>query len=533
MLHRYTRRRAMLTAMAATALTTLPSAAARQATPEAAHDGTITRSQIEAALARLDGLVADAMTQTGVPGAAVAVVHGDEVVYEKGFGVRELGKPEPITPETVFQLASVSKSISSTLVAAIIGDGATTWDATVADLLPGFGLADPWMTEQVTIRDVFSHRSGLPGYAGDSLVGTFGYGREEMVRRLRYVPPATSPRSAYAYTNVPLSAGGYAVAQAAGQPWEELAEERLFALLGMSSTSYRHANYADAANRAMPHYRMRSGDWALGEVTEADPTAPAGGVSSSVHDLTHWMRLQLGNGMFEGERVVAEAPLLETRRPQILETSPPNPASGPALFYGLGWHVQYDERGRLVIHHIGDFSAGFRAGVTLLPVARLGIVVLTNGWPNSLSDAIPKAFIETIDLGEPTQDWVGIIQAGTDEGLAAVAAVTPFPTGAAPVETAPLPLDAYTGSYTNAIYGDISVVAENDRLVAKIGPRPTSIELTHWDRDTFTYPLPPSGEVILGQLGVIFSIGPAGRASGISFGLSNIGPDSTAMFTRV
>jgi hypothetical protein len=125
------------------------------------------------------------------------------------------------------------------------------------------------------------------------------------------------------------------------------------------------------------------------------------------------------------------------------------------------------------------------------------------------------------------------MQAGTDEALEAVAAVTPFPTGAAPVETPPLPLDTYTGSYTNALYGDISVVAENDRLVAKIGPLPTRIELTHWDRDTFTYPLPPSGEVILGQLGVIFLIGPAGRASAISFGLSNIGADSTAMFTRL
>jgi hypothetical protein len=236
--------------------------------------------------------------------------------------------------------------------------------------------------------------------------------------------------------------------------------------------------------------------------------------------------------VFEGAEVVASAPLLETRRPQILAESPPNPADGPALFYGLGWHVQYDERGRLVIHHIGDFSAGFRTGVTLLPAAGLGIVVLTNGWPNALSDAIPKAFIETIDLGEPTQDWVGIMQAGTDDALAALAAVTPFPPGAAPAETPPLALDAYAGSYTNELYGDISVVVENDQLVAEIGPLPSRIELSHWDRDTFTYPLPPSGEVIMGQLGVIFTIGPAGLASAVSFGLPTVGPDSTALFTR-
>src|SRR5262249_36018524 len=153
----------------------------------------------------------------------------DEVVYERGFGVRELGQPEPITPETVFQIASLSKPISATLVAAVVGDGTTTWDATISSLTPGFALSDPYVGDQVTIRDLLCHRSRLPAYSGDPLVFTFGYDRDECLRRLRSYPLATPFRTTMAYCNLGLSAGAYAAARAAEQSWEDLAAARLFA----------------------------------------------------------------------------------------------------------------------------------------------------------------------------------------------------------------------------------------------------------------------------------------------------------------
>lgn len=532
---RYSRRGAMQAAMATVAVAAIPrsAAVAQQVTP-AVTDGTaISADQVEAALAKLDGMVEDAMARTGVPGVAVAVVYDDTVVYERAFGVREVGKPEAVTPETVFQLASMSKSVSSTLVAAVVGDGATTWDAVAADLLPGFALSDPWLSAQVTLRDLFSHRSGLPAYAGDGLTATFGYGREESVRRLRFVPPATPLRTSFAYGNLPLSVAAYAAALATGQTWEDLADERLFAPLGMTTSSYRLADYAGRTNKAAPHYRTRDGVWALGEVTDADAASPAGGVSTNVQDLTRWVRLQLGGGVFEGSEVVSSASLLETRKPHILEASPPNPADGPALFYGLGWKLHYDARGRLVMHHIGDFSAGFRTGAYLLPAAGLGIVVLSNAWPNPLSDAIPTAFFEIVERGEPTADWVGIFEAQTAAGLAAVSAAAPFPWGDPPADGPPLSLDAYTGSYTNRLYGDIAVREESGGLVLDLGPQPSRLELDHWDRDVFTYPLPPSGEVLLGKLGVQFMIGPSRKATTAALGLPTVGPDATALFTRV
>ena len=147
-------------------------------------------------------MIADGMTKTGVPGAAVAVVHNDTVVYERGFGVRELGRPEPITPDTVFQIASLSKSLSSTLVAALVGDGTTTWDARIGSIETDFALADPWVSEQVTIRDMLCHRSGLSAYSGDPLVFNFLYNRDECICRLRYYPLASSFRTTWAYSNL-------------------------------------------------------------------------------------------------------------------------------------------------------------------------------------------------------------------------------------------------------------------------------------------------------------------------------------------
>jgi CubicO group peptidase (beta-lactamase class C family) len=519
-------------ATAAVAVIPLSQVAAQQATPAVANSGTVSRDQVKSALTKLDALIENAMTTTGVPGAAVAVVYQDEVVYERAFGVREVGKPDAITPETVFQLASMSKSISSTLVAAVVGDGATTWDAVASEILPEFKLSEPWWTAQVTLRDLFSHRSGLPAYAGDGLTATFGYERDESVHRLRYISPASPIRTAFAYTNLGLSVAAYAAAEAAGQTWEELADERLFAPLGMTTSSYRLSDYASRANKAAPHYRTRDGNWELGDVTDSDAASPAGGVSTNVRDLTQWMRLQLGGGVFEGDEVVASAPLLETRRPQILEGSPPDPADGPALFYGLGWRMHYDERGRLQVHHIGDFSSGFRTGVSLLPTAGLGIVVLTNAWPNSLSDGIPKAFFELVDRGEVTEDWIGILETQTAEGIDAVRGFAPFPQGDAPGGDPSLSPDSYTGSYTNELYGDIAVREEDGNLVVELGPQPFLLHLEHWDRDVFTYALPPSGEVLLGRLGMQFSIGPFDQATSVQMGLPSVGPDGTAVFNR-
>lgn len=532
---RASRRRAVQAALATAATVTLPRSriAAQQATPTAGGGATITAAQVQSALDRLDGLVEDGMARTGLPGAAVAVVYGDAVVYAKGFGVREAGKPEPVTPETVFQIASLSKSLSSTLVAAVVGDGATTWDATIGRLEPEFALSDPWVSDRVTIRDMLCHRSGLPAYGGDPLVFTFGYDRDECLRRLRYYELATSFRTTWAYSNLGFSAGAYAAARAAGRAWEELAETRLFAPLGMTSTSYRFADFGRRENRAAPHYRTQDGAWKTGDLTDDDAAAPAGGVSSNLRDLTRWLRLHLAGGTFEGQPVVASEPLRETYQPQIVAFSPPDPATGPPAFYGLGWTVSYDDRGRLEVTHGGDFNS-YSTQATLLPGSGLGILVLCNGGASAVRGAIPKAFLETVTQGEPSQDWVGAIETSFAAALAGILeASAPFPQGEPPADAAPhLPLDAYTGAYADAIHGEVTVREGNGALVLTFGPNGVQHQLSPWDRDAFSYLLTGSEGAQLAQYGVLFTVGPEGRAVAAQIGLGGVGPEATATFTR-
>ena len=533
---RASRRRALQVALATAATVTLPQsrASAQQATPTAGGNATITAAQVQSALDRLDGLIEAGMAQTGLPGAAVAVVYNDEVVYERGFGVREAGKPEPVTPETVFQIASLSKPLSSTLVAAVVGDGTTSWDATIASLIPDFALADPYVSDQVAIRDMLSHRSGLPAYGGDPLVFNFGYDRDECLRRLRYYALATPFRTTWAYSNLGFSAGAYAAAQATGQSWEDLAEERLFAPLGMTSTSYRFADFERRENRAAPHYRSRDGVWELGDLIDDDAAAPAGGISSNLRDLAQWLRLHLAGGMSDGQQVVASEPLRETYRPQMLVITPPDPATGPALFYGLGWMVSYDDRGRLEVSHGGDFPS-YSTQATLLPGSGLGILVLCNGGGSAVRGAIPKAFLEIVTQGEPSQDWVSAIETSFTAALASIIATSsPFPQGEPPADAAPpLPLDAYTGTYTNTTYGEVTMQEENGALVLMFGPTGVQHRLDPWDRDAFSYLLTGSEGTQLARFGVLFTVGPEGQAVAAEISLGGVGPDGVATFTRV
>ncbi len=199
---------------------------------------------------------------------AIGVVSRDEVVYLKGFGVREAGTDQAVDADTVFQLASVSKPIASTVVAALVGDGVVGWDDHIVDHDPTFQMYDPWVTREVTLRDMFAHRSGLPDHAGD-LLEDLGYDRTEVLHRLRYQRPDTSFRSTYNYTNFGLTEAAVAAARAAGESWEDLSAERLYRPLGMTATSSRFADFEAAPNHALTHVQV-DGRWEPRYVRDPD-----------------------------------------------------------------------------------------------------------------------------------------------------------------------------------------------------------------------------------------------------------------------
>ncbi|MFJ6632214.1 serine hydrolase [Streptomyces sp. NPDC091376] len=461
----------------------------------------LTQADVDRAVARLDGVVKDLMKRTGVPGTAVGVVYKDRVVYLKGFGKRHVGERAAVGPDTVFQLASLSKPVSSTVVAGATGDDTAVWDEPVAAHLPGFALKDPWVSRHATVTDLMSHRSGLPDHAGD-LLEDLGYDQAYILGHLRHEPLAPF-RASYAYTNFGFTAGAEAVARAKGVSWQKLSEDTLFGPAGMNSTSTTFADYAKARNKAVGHVRNADGTWQAKFVRDADAQAPAGGVSSTASDMTRWLRLQLADGRLDGRQIVDAENLEHTHLPEIVSQPPTSPA-GRTGFYGLGWNVGYDDRGRLRLSHSGAFDLGANTNVTMLPGEQLGIIVLTNGRPVGLADSVAEDFFDTAEYGKPTRDWLPLIAALYAQEDRAAVSPTDYAEPPA-VREAARPDSAYTGTYDNAYYGKAVVTTDEDGLVLELGPAPKRYRLSHYDGDTFSFAT--TGENAVGRTGVTFTFG--------------------------
>jgi CubicO group peptidase (beta-lactamase class C family) len=464
----------------------------------------LTREMVDGAVRQLDSFVPAAMAQTGVPGVAVAVVYQDEVVYSKGFGVREVGRPDAVDPDTVFQVASVSKPVASTVVAGVVGSKAIAWDDPVVRHDPSFALKDPYVTANASFADLLSHRSGLHTGAGD-LLEDLGFDQGYIFSKLDQ-QPLDAFRASYNYSNFGYTEGGAAAAVAAGKSWEDLAQSTLFGPLGMTASSYRHDVYRARADRAALHVRV--GDpaaktWQAKYDREPDAEAPAGGLSSSVRDMAQFIRLQLGAGTVEGKQVIDAAALQQTRVPHSLLHAATLP-DAPSQSYGLGWNVSTDTRGRLKIDHSGAFALGAATNVAVLPVEQLGIVTLTNGEPVGAPEAINNAFFDAAQNGTPTVDWLGYFA----QVLAASEERPPNPYDTRPAQPKPpQALTAYTGTYANDYYGPLTVSDAGGTLQVRMGPpdRPTTFPLTAYDGDTFTFV--STGENATGTAGAIFEPG--------------------------
>lgn len=517
---RISRRRALaasgaaIAAAGAGALTERPDAAlAAQATPvAAAAPGTVTAERVAEAVTRIPALAEDILKRSGVPGMAIGVVYDDTVQFLGGFGVRELGQETPIDAETVFQLASVSKSLSATVVSSVVGSGEVTWLSRMADVHPGFALSEAWPTQEVSLADLFSHRSGLRDHGGD-LLEDLGFDRETIIHRLRYLEPQYSFREGYAYTNFGLTAAAEAVAQAVGTTWEDLSDERLYAPLGMTSSSSRFADYMAHENRAIPHVQ-RDGKWQVTPMQrDPDPESPAGGASSNVTDLASWLRLQLGQGTFQGQELIPAAALAPMHIPQAVSNPPANPAKDHIGFYGLGSNVSYTQFGEPQWSHSGAFNLGAGTAYYLLPASGVGVVALTNGSPVGAPETFCLTVLDYV-RGVEVPDWWAIIGpafAAVDAPLYGKGSDWTSPPADA---TSALTNEAYTGTYQNDYYGEVEIAASGDGLVLRIGPAPLEFALTHFDRDTFTWQ--PIGENAYGLSGLTFTMADNGKASGFS-----------------
>lgn len=480
-----------------------PAMSAAGVPPPEASAISISQTNVTRAIDSIDRITRDLMRRTGVPGIAIAVVHDDKVALLKGYGVRKTGSGRRVDANTIFELASVSKPIGAAVIAGVVGRGDVKWTDPLRKYLPGFALSDPYVSRTVTIADMYAHRSGLPDHAGD-LLEDLGYDRTTILHRLAE-EPLKPFRITYEYTNFGLTAAAQAVANAEKTSWEQLSHDVLYAPLGMTSTSSRYTDYANAPNHASLHVRIGN-RWFAKYTRDADAQSPAGGVNSNARDMAQWLRFELANGKYGGKQIVDEKALLQTRLPNLM-TSPLASPNSRASFYGLGIGVGYDEGGRLRLSHSGAFASGAATAVVLLPSANLGIAVLTNGMPIGVPEAIAAEFMEIAESGSVHRDWF----AGYSRLMAPLYRNPSTLAGKMPPKNAmpALAISVYAGTYANGYYGPATVETNNGMLVMKLGPHRKAFPLRHWDANTFSYE--PSGENAVGIAAVTFTVAPGAK----------------------
>jgi len=441
--------------------------------------------QIAAAIGQLDGLARALRKRTGIPGMAVGVVLEGQKVFAQGYGIRNNQESRAdkesgdVDEDTVFQLASVSKSIGATVVAREVGAKRVAWNDLVTQYLPWFKLSDPWVSSHLTLADLYSHRSGLPDHGGDDLE-ELGYDRMQILERLRYLP-LHPLRSTYEYTNFGVTAAAEAVATAAGTDWASLSEEILYGPLRMDRTSSRYADFATRANRAHGHIKHK-GEYVPKYQREPDAQSPAGGVSSSVNDMAKWLAMLIENGVVQGQPFIPAAALLPAITPQIVSRAATSPVAR-ADTYGYGFNVNVQASGRTDFNHSGAFGLGAGTAFSVIPSARVGIVVLTNAAPIGAAESLIAEFLELVQFGKITRDWFAAYQplfAPYAEPAGTLVGQQP-PENAAP----PRAPAAYQGVYGNPYFGDAHIVAGQSGLELVLGPKAMRFPMRHWDGDRY------------------------------------------------
>jgi CubicO group peptidase (beta-lactamase class C family) len=480
-------------------------------------------AQSTAAPPDLDAYVGRVLTVFDVPGLALSIVKDGQVVVAKGYGVRRKGEPAPVEPRTLFGIASNTKVVTAAALGLLVEDGKIEWDAPVIRYLPWFQMWDPYVTRELTVRDLLVHRSGLGLGAGDLLWWpASNYDRREIVRRLRHLRPATSFRSAYAYDNVLYLVAGEVIEAVSGQSWEDFVSARILRRVGMAGSNVRHSDAARAGNVATPHAPV-DGTVRPIKPFDSDNTNPAGGINSSAEDMATWMNTLLAKGRLpDGSRLFSEntyRQLTTLVTPIAISDPPPELASLRPNFrgYALGLGVS-DYRGRKVLSHTGGLP-GYVSKVMMIPDLSFGVAVLTN---QESGDAFESIVYRIADhyLGAPETDWIASFETARARQQARFADAERKSAQARDADSRPsLPLDKYAGTYHDDWYGAIVIEQQAGKLVMRFTRTPSLVgDLEHWQHDTFiarwhdrelradayvTFALNPDGTIDQAKMGAV------------------------------
>lgn len=470
----------------------------------------------QAPLAGFEEYAQKAMKDWEVPGMAIAVVKDDKIVFAKGFGVRKIGEATPVDEKTLFAIGSSSKAFTAATLALLVDEGKLKWDDRVSKYLPDFETYDPYVTRELTIRDLLTHRSGLE--RGDMLWYGTENSREEILRRTRFIKPTWSLRSTFGYQNLMYLAAGQVVAKVTGQSWDDYVTQRIFMPLGMTSTNTSIKAFK-TDNVAAPHGKFDDKVQAIAW-RNIDNIAPAGSINSNVVDMAQWLRLQLAQGTYQGKKVFTPVTAAEMHTPQTVMRIDALYkilySEAHFLNYGMGWFLS-DYKGRKLVEHGGAID-GMRAGVAMLPEEKLGVVILTNMNGSVISMPLIYRIFDSY-LGAPQKDWSGDVlkqlkplteQAAAAEKKAEAERVN----GTSPTHDLP----SYIGTYRNDLYGDVKVTDDNGKLRVAFGPAFQST-LEHWHYDTFRATFVTSG---VSKTFVSFGLNAQGKVDTLTLNMPGI-----------
>jgi CubicO group peptidase (beta-lactamase class C family) len=444
----------------------------------------------------LDSYVAHSMKTFEVPGMAVAIVKDGKVVVAKGYGIRKLGDPTLVDEHTMFAIGSNTKAFTTAALATLVDEGKLSWDDPVYQRLPGFVMYDPYVSHEMTIRDLLTHRSGMGLGEGDLLFWPQStYTREEIIYKLRFMKPASSFRSRFAYDNLLYMTAGQIIPAVTGTSWDDYIPQHIFVPLGMNNSNVSTAAFKPGDDYAFPHSRV-DGKLQVIHFEVLDNAGPAGSINSCATDMAKWVLLQLNHGKFldpggrdkEG-RLFSEQQSKEMWTAQtILPISDPPPqlAGLKTNFaaYALGWRLR-DYHGRKLVGHTGGVG-GFVSRVMLVPEENLGVVILTNAEEGGAFDSILFHVLDHY-FNLPPTDWIAAYKSLNDMQEQNAAEAMKKAEGARAADSKPsLPLEKYAGTYNDAWYGPITIKKESAGLVITFDHTPTMIgDLQHWQYDTF------------------------------------------------
>lgn len=437
-------------------------------------------------LSDFDAYVARAVEDWEAVGLAVAVVKDGELVFAEGYGVRDLEAGGAVGPDTRFSIGSTTKAMTAAALGMLVDEGRLGWDDPVIDHLPGFRLSDPWLTREVTIRDLLTHRAGLAN--ADHLWYEVDTDRAEILERFAHTPVAYSPRSSFIYQNIMYAAAGSVVEAVSGTPWPDFVTERIFEPLGMNGTRALLSRVEGEPDVARPHHRV-DGERVPIRNASVDPVDAAGSVWSSVSDMSIWLRFLLAGGVTAGgERLLAEATVEELFRPQTLVPAdqfyPTTQLTRPNwTSYGLGW-FQHDYRGRKLDYHTGSID-GMVAMAGLLRDEDLGVYVLANLDHVEVRHALLYRVLDLYLAPDDVRDWSTEVKALYDGIIAGAQAQVTAAEEARVEGTSPShDLSAYVGRYGAPGYEPVEVMESGGSLRVIRGPGLQG-PLTHWHFDTF------------------------------------------------